>query len=121
MADTPPESDATAADAHVLDRLAGAIRARVGADPATSYTARLLARGPAQAAKKVGEEAVEVAIEAARGDPARLTEESADLLYHLLVLWQAAGIDASAVWGALARREGVSGLDEKAARGKAPG
>ncbi|MGE0724714.1 MAG: phosphoribosyl-ATP diphosphatase [Alphaproteobacteria bacterium] len=106
------------ADATVLDRLAATVAARRGADPSTSYTAKLLAGGPAVAAKKLGEEAVETVIEAARGDAARLAEESADLLYHLLVLWAAAGVRPSDVWEALARREGTSGLAEKAGRGK---
>lgn len=103
---------------HVLDRLWATIDARRGADPATSHTARLLFGGPTAAAKKVGEEAVEVAIEGVRGDPERLAEESADLLYHLLVLWAACGVEPAAVWRALARREGVSGIAEKAARTK---
>ena len=104
------------ADASVLDRLAATIAARRGADPASSYTAKLLAAGPAAAAKKLGEEAIETVIEAARGDGARLAEESADLLYHLLVLWAASGVRPADVWDALARRDGVSGLAEKAAR-----
>lgn len=102
---------------HVLDRLAATVAARRGGDPATSYTARLLAGGPAKAAQKLGEEAVETVIEAVRGDPAKLAAESADLLYHLTVLWAAAGVDPAQVWGELERREGTSGIAEKAARG----
>jgi len=101
---------------HVLDRLAATVAARRGADPATSYTAGLLAAGPAKAAQKFGEEAVEAVIEAVRGDPAKLAAESADLLYHLMVLWVAAGVDPATVWAELERREGISGLTEKAAR-----
>ncbi len=101
---------------HVLDRLAATVAARRGADPASSYTARLLAAGPAKAAQKLGEEAVEAVIEAVRGDQAGLAAESADLLYHLTVLWAAAGVDPATVWAELERREGVSGIAEKASR-----
>ena len=103
---------------HVLDRLAATVAARRDADPSTSYTAGLLAAGPAKAAQKLGEEAVETVIEAVRGDPVRLAAESADLLYHLTVLWVAAGVDPAQVWAELERREGTSGIAEKAARGK---
>lgn len=102
---------------HVLDRLAATVAARRGADPAGSYTARLLAAGPAKAAQKLGEEAVEAVVEAVRGDAARLAAESADLLYHLTVVWAAVGVDPAAVWAELERREGTSGIVEKAARG----
>lgn len=105
-----------AIDAATLDRLFATIAARRGADPASSYTARLLAKGPAAIAKKVGEEAVEAVLEAVQGNPGRLAEESADLLYHLLVLWAACGVRPEDVWAALARREGTSGIAEKAAR-----
>lgn len=101
---------------HILDRLAATIASRRGGDPTTSYTAKLLSKGPAKAAQKVGEEAVEVVIEAARGDSGALASESADLLYHLLVLWTAAGVAPADVWAKLEAREGTSGLDEKAAR-----
>lgn len=103
---------------HVLDRLAAAVAARRGADPASSYTARLLAAGPAKAAQKLGEEAVEAVIEAVRGDAGKLASESADLLYHLMVLWAAAGVEPAQVWAELERREGTSGIAEKAARGR---
>lgn len=102
--------------AHILDRLAAVIDQRRGADPATSYTAKLFARGTPKIAQKLGEEAVEAVIEAVRGDPARLAEESADLLYHLLVLWSATGVVPRDVWSALESRIGVSGLDEKKSR-----
>lgn len=104
----------------VLDRLFATILSRRDADPKVSNTARLFKKGTLQIAKKVGEEAVEVAIEAARGKRKRLVAESADLIYHLLVLWAARGITPDEIWQELARREGVSGIAEKAARPKQP-
>ena len=101
---------------HVLDRLYLVIDSRKGADPDTSYTARLFARGRQQIAKKLGEEAVEALIEGIRGDKAKLVGESADMLYHLLTLWAATNVKPKAIWTELARREGLSGLAEKAAR-----
>jgi phosphoribosyl-ATP pyrophosphohydrolase len=101
---------------HVLDRLYAVIDSRKGADPETSYTARLFARGRQQIAKKLGEEAVEAVIEGVRGDRPKLIGESADMLYHLLTLWAANNVKPVAVWTELARREGLSGLAEKAAR-----
>lgn len=109
MADTP-------IDARVLDRLFAVIDSRRGGNPDESYTARLLADGPPKAAQKVGEEAVETVIAALDQDADALAAESADLLYHLLVLWAARGLNPEQVWAALAAREGVSGLAEKAAR-----
>lgn len=109
---------AEAPDARVLDRLFVTVESRRGADPGQSYTAKLLARGPRKAAQKLGEEAVEAALEAVAGDPAGLTAESADLLYHLCVVWAACGLRPEQVWAELARREGVGGLAEKASRGK---
>jgi phosphoribosyl-ATP pyrophosphohydrolase len=100
----------------VLDRLWQVIEARRGADPASSYTARLFARGPAKIAQKLGEEAVEAVIEGAKGDGAALAAESADLLYHLLVLWAAVGISPADVAAELERREGTSGVEEKSRR-----
>jgi phosphoribosyl-ATP pyrophosphohydrolase len=102
--------------AEVLDRLFETIQSRRGADPASSYTAKLFHRGTAKIAQKVGEEAVEAVIEAMRRDPAKLAEESADLLYHLLVLWADAGLEPARVYDILAGREGTSGIDEKKAR-----
>jgi phosphoribosyl-ATP pyrophosphohydrolase len=99
-----------------LDRLWRVINARRGGDPQTSYTARLLARGRAKIAQKLGEEAVEAVIEGVRGDPQALVGESADLLYHLLVLWADAGIAPDDVAVELERREGRSGIDEKRGR-----
>src|SRR6201999_2653450 len=98
---------------HVLDRLYDMIDSRKSADPDTSYTARLFGRGREQIAKKLGEEAVEAVIEGVRGDKPKLIAESADLLYHLLTLWAAINVQPQAVWGELARREGLSGLAEK--------
>lgn len=99
-----------------LDRLYAVVLSRKGADPESSYTAKLYSRGTAKIAQKVGEEAVEAILEAVRGDKAALAAESADLLYHLMVLWADAGLDPAIVWEKLAQREGVSGLDEKKAR-----
>ena len=110
--------DLVTIDEHVLDRLYLVIDSRKGADPDTSYTARLFSRGRAQSAKKLGEEAVEASIEGIRGDKAKLVAESADLLFHLLTLWAATGVRPKAVWDELARREGLSGIAEKASRKK---
>ncbi|HLG48756.1 MAG TPA: phosphoribosyl-ATP diphosphatase [Reyranella sp.] len=109
-------NDTGVAVEHVLDRLYAVIDSRKGADPDTSYTARLFSRGRQQIAKKLGEEAVEAVIEGVRGDRPKLVGESADMLYHLLTLWAANSVKPSAVWNELARREGLSGLAEKAAR-----
>ena len=99
-----------------LDRLAATIAARKGADPESSWTAKLLSRGPEKCAEKFGEEAVEAIIEAVKGDRARLTSEAADVLYHLLVMLAARDVTLDEVLAELARREGTSGLAEKAAR-----
>src|SRR5713101_3803138 len=93
---------------HALDRLYAAILTKRGADPASSYTAKLLGRGTAKIAQKLGEEAVEAVIEAVGGDRKALVGESADLLYHLLVLWADARIAPDEIWGEVQRREGVS-------------
>ncbi|MFN3970923.1 MAG: phosphoribosyl-ATP diphosphatase [Gemmobacter sp.] len=100
-----------------LDRLAATIAARKGTDPDTSWTARLLSRGPEKCAEKFGEEAIEAIIEAVRGDRARLTAEAADVVYHLLVMLAARDVTLADVLAELERREGQSGLDEKAGRG----
>ena len=104
--------------AETLDRLFLSILARRGADPSQSYTAKLFHKGRAKIAQKLGEEAVEVVIDAIRGDKSKVAEESADLLYHLLVLWADVGLTPDVVYGVLAGREGVSGIAEKAARAK---
>lgn len=99
-----------------LETLAATILARKGADPDTSWTAKLLARGPEKCAEKFGEEAVEAVIEAVKGDRARLTSEAADVLYHLLVMCAARDVTLDDILAELSRREGTSGLAEKAAR-----
>lgn len=101
---------------HMLDRLYATIDSRRGADPSTSYTAKLMARGRDKLAQKLGEEATEAVIEAIKGDRQKLVAESADLLYHLLALWATLDIVPDQVWDELARREGASGLAEKRAR-----
>lgn len=105
--------DSVSDTAAVLDRLFALIDSRRDADPAVSYTAKLFARGPAQCAKKLGEEAIEAAIAAVERDKAGVIAESADLLYHLLVLWAASGVRPEEVLEELVRREGVSGIVEK--------
>ncbi|MGK6318166.1 phosphoribosyl-ATP diphosphatase [Sphingomonas sp. DT-204] len=99
-----------------LDALEATIRRRLTADPATSYVARLASKGRAKIAQKLGEEAVETVIAAMGDDRAALTGEAADLTFHLLVLLAHAGVSLDDVRAELARREGVSGLDEKAGR-----
>ena len=101
-----------------LARLAALVAERRDADPDVSYVARLLAKGPAKVAQKVGEEAVETVIAAVAGDRAGVVSESADLLFHLSVLWVASGVTPDEVAAELARREGVSGIAEKAGRGQ---
>ena len=100
-----------------LTRLAATIAARKGADPESSWTAKLLSKGPEKCAEKFGEEAVEAIIEAVKGDRAQLTAEAADVLYHLLVMLASRDVTLDDVQAELARREGVSGIAEKAARG----
>jgi phosphoribosyl-ATP pyrophosphohydrolase len=99
-----------------LEKLAATIAARKGADPDTSWTAKLLAKGPEKCAEKFGEEAIEAIIEAVKGDRDRLTSEAADVLYHLLVMLTARDVTLAEVLAELDRREGTSGLEEKAAR-----
>lgn len=104
------------ADAAILERLFAVVRKRRGGDPSVSYTAELLAAGPRRIADKLTEEAAETARALLQEGPERVAAESADLLYHLTVLWAAADIQPADVWAELARREGTSGLAEKAAR-----
>ena len=111
MADTPGE-------VVVLDRLYDVVLSRRDTDPALSHSARLLSRGTAKVAQKFGEEAVECLIEATLGNTEALVAESADVLYHLIVLWVASGVSPDQVWSELVRREGISGIAEKAARPK---
>lgn len=99
-----------------LDNLAALIAARATADPESSWTAKLLSKGPEKCAEKFGEEAVEAIIEAVKGDRAALTSEAADVLFHLLVMLQSREVPLSDVMDELARRQGTSGIAEKAAR-----
>ncbi len=118
MSTTPPLG-APEALGEALTRLAATIDARAqNADPVSSWTAKLLARGPQQCAKKFGEEAVEFAIAVAAQGEAEAAAEAADVLYHLLVALRARGVSLGDVAAALAAREGKSGIDEKAARPK---
>jgi phosphoribosyl-ATP pyrophosphohydrolase len=111
---------ATASSPQVLDRLWDVVQARRGADPDKSHSARLLSRGTAKVAQKFGEEAVECLIEAVAGNKQALVAESADVLYHLLVLWVSVDLHPTEVWAELERREGISGIAEKAARRALP-
>lgn len=99
-----------------LAKLEALLAERKSADPASSYVAKLYAKGVKKIAQKVGEEAVETAMAVAAGDKEELVKESADLLFHLLVLLQAEGLSLADVTAELARREGLSGLEEKANR-----
>lgn len=105
-----------AADATELDRLFEVIASRKGAAAASSYTAKLIEGGPALCARKLGEEAIETVIAALGTDKQAVISESADLLYHWLVTLAALDIAPASVYAELARREGRSGLDEKASR-----
>lgn len=100
----------------LLDQLFETLKSRRGGDPEKSYTARLFARGRPKIAQKLGEEAVETVIAALAETPDKLVGESADLLYHLLVLWAECGIEPYQVWAELESRLGVSGVDEKKSR-----
>ena len=101
---------------NVLDTLFQTIESRRGADPDSSWTAKLFAKGPEKCAEKFGEEAVEAIIEAVKGDREKLTSEAADVLYHLLVMLAARDVPLSDVLDELARRQGLSGIEEKARR-----
>lgn len=100
----------------ILEELFKTIENRKGANPSESYVASLYAKGTSKIAQKVGEEAVETCIEAIQGDKKKLAEESADLLFHLLVLWADAGLKPSDITNILENRMGTSGHDEKASR-----
>ncbi len=116
----PYEPPVEGASAEVLERLWAVIeQRRHSGNAATSHSARLLARGTPKVAQKLGEEAVELVIEAVAGDRTATISESADVLYHLMVLWVDANIRPNEVWAELVRREGISGIAEKAARPKA--
>lgn len=99
-----------------LNELAATIKARKGADPSQSWTAKLLSLGPEKCAEKFGEEAVEAIIEAVKGDREKLTSEAADVLYHLLVMCAARDVSLADIEVELAKRTAQSGLAEKAAR-----
>lgn len=101
---------------HPIDRLFAVVQSRKGADPTTSYTARLFSQGTLKIAKKLGEEGVETALAAVAQDKACLAAESADLLYHLLVLWAACGLSPEDAYKALESRASRSGVEEKALR-----
>lgn len=105
-------------DIDVLNRLFATIESRKGADPETSWTAKLFAQGRSAIAQKVGEEAVEMNIAALVQGPDDLAKESADVIYHMMVLWADAGLRPEDVWAELAKREGQSGIEEKRARGE---
>ena len=114
----PPPPLAIGQPASVLDRLWSVVMSRRTANPAASHSARLLSRGTAKVAQKFGEESVECLIEAVAGNKDAVVAESADVLYHLIVLWVACGIRPVEVWDELKRREGISGIAEKAARAR---
>ena len=99
-----------------LHELADLIASRKDADPESSWTAKLLSKGPEKCAEKFGEEAIEAIVEAVKGDQDRLTSEAADVLYHLLVMLTSRDVSLDAVMAELARRQGTSGIAEKAAR-----
>jgi len=115
-AEDPPEDGPPVAPGDTLARLAGVIRARRDADPQRSYVARLLMRGEDTILKKVGEEATECVLAAKDGSPERIVAECADLWFHCLVMLEHYGLAPEDVVRELERREGISGLDEKAAR-----
>lgn len=102
--------------AQVLDELFTVIQQKLKDDPSTSYTAKLAQKGRGKIAQKVGEEAVETVIAAMADDREEMVKESADLLYHLLVLWAEAGLSADQIYAELAQRQGIGGLVEKASR-----
>jgi phosphoribosyl-ATP pyrophosphohydrolase len=116
---TRKKRDPDELDAAILDRLHAVILSRRSADPQVSHSARLLSRGRPKVAQKFGEEAVECLIEGAINNRSALIAESADVLYHLLVMWVACDVAPADVWAELHRREGISGVAEKAARAKA--
>lgn len=105
----------------IIDELFGVIEQRKGGDPESSYVARTVSRGREHVAKKVGEEGVEVALAGAVGDKKGVVSESADLLFHLLILWSDAGVRPADVLGELAGRRGVSGIEREKAKGAGGG
>lgn len=106
-------------NAEILEKLANVIQSRKGGDKAASYVAKLFGKGRNKIAQKVGEEAVELCIAAASDDLEEAVTESADLLFHMMILWSDMGIKPEDVYDELARREGLSGIEEKNSRGDA--
>ncbi len=102
--------------AEILDRLFETIAERKSADPDSSYTAKLYSKGTSKIAQKVGEEGVELALAAVQNNREEVISESADLFYHMFVLWADAGVEPKEIYAKLAMREGLSGLVEKASR-----
>ncbi len=98
---------------HIIDKLFTIIESRKGADPTESYVASLLDKGTSKIAEKIGEESTETIIEAIKGNKEKLAQESADLLFHLIILWSDAGLNPDDVFKVLENREGVSGHKEK--------
>ncbi len=101
---------------NTLETLAATIRERVSADPESSWTAKLLSCGPEKCAEKFGEEAIEAIVACVKDDRDNLTAEAADVMYHLIVMLQSRDIALDSVLAELSRRQGVSGIDEKASR-----
>src|SRR5258708_33911389 len=118
VADRGVKEPATPGASEVLDRIFAVIESRRQGDPDTSHTARLFHKGTRKIAQKVGEEAVEVGIEAIRHRRDRLIEESADLMYHLMVLWADAKLTPAAIWAELSRRDAISRVPREAAPGQ---
>ncbi len=118
MTGEPPPHKAAPDD--VLARLAEVVASRRGADPERSYVARLFAKGPDAVLKKIGEEATETVMAAKDGVAQRIVSETADLWFHCIVMLAQHGLAPSDVLDELARREGLSGLDEKASRARPP-
>ena len=117
---TTPSTPRRASSGEVLERLASVVASRRGADPDASYVARLFAKGPDAVLKKIGEEATETVMAAKDGVAQRIVAETADLWFHCIVLLAQHGLTPADVLDELARREGLSGLDEKASRARSP-
>ncbi len=109
-------NDGDPVDGRILDELFAVIESRKGGDPDASYTAKLLHDGRERIARKIGEEAVETVLAAAKDDTGEIAAESADVLYHLMVLWADAGLRPADIWARLEARRGMSGIEEKASR-----
>lgn len=103
---------------HILDKLFQTIESRKGSNPTDSYVASLFDKGTSKIAEKIGEEAIEAIIEAVKSDKEKLAQESADLIFHLMILWSDAGLKPDDIFKILENREGISGHEEKASRNK---